>query len=73
VTVNGIRLRGTKPVAFDGEGRALASVRYRTRVLGADEVWVGSRAAPRSFDSRYFGPVALSDIIGIAELLWPTT
>jgi conjugative transfer signal peptidase TraF len=71
VTVNGIRLRGTSPLVSDGAGRRLASARFRTWVLAADEVWVGSRAAPSSFDSRYFGPVSLSNLMGIAKLVWP--
>jgi type IV secretory pathway protease TraF len=32
--------------------------------VGADEIWLFS-PHPRSFDSRYFGPIAVTEIRGI--------
>jgi type IV secretory pathway protease TraF len=40
------------------------------RRLGADEVFVLSTRIPNSFDSRYFGPVPASDVLGIYRPLW---
>ena len=40
------------------------------RRLQADEVFLLSTANPASFDSRYFGPVDASDVIGRAHRLW---
>ena len=40
------------------------------RVLAASEVFLLNRAAPGSFDGRYFGPVSVTSIIGKATPLW---
>lgn len=39
------------------------------RVLGADEFWM-TGTSPRSFDSRYWGPVRSEQMIGRAYVLW---
>lgn len=53
----------------DGLGRPLP--RWSgCRVLGAGEVFLFNRDAPGSFDSRYFGPVSVTSIIGKATPLW---
>lgn len=58
------------PVAsVDGAGRRLP--RWRGCVTLADgEVFVLSTWSPRSVDSRYFGPVRVSTIAGVARPLW---
>jgi len=40
------------------------------RILGADEVFVLSTRIPNSYDSRYYGPVSRSDVLGVYALLW---
>jgi conjugative transfer signal peptidase TraF len=35
------------------------------RRLGADELFVFSDRVPNSFDSRYFGPIARSSVVGV--------
>jgi conjugative transfer signal peptidase TraF len=40
------------------------------RVLGAGEYAAFSSRIPKSFDSRYFGPVRDSDLIGVFRPLW---
>lgn len=40
------------------------------RTLGRDEWLVLSRRIPNSFDSRYYGPVAKADVIGVYRPLW---
>jgi conjugative transfer signal peptidase TraF len=40
------------------------------RRLQAGEVFLLSVTNPSSFDSRYFGPVRATDVIGIAQPLW---
>jgi conjugative transfer signal peptidase TraF len=54
--------------AADGEGRALP--RWKAcRRLGADELFVFSARVPNSFDSRYFGPVSRSAVMGVFQPL----
>lgn len=53
----------------DGAGRQLP--RWSgCRVLGPGEVFLFNKAAPGSFDGRYFGPVSIASIIGKATPLW---
>jgi len=59
-----------------GEARALDS-RARPlpdwqgcRTVGADEIFVMNRRAPGSFDGRYFGPIARTQVIGRATPVW---
>ena len=40
------------------------------RPLAAGELFLLSDAKPASFDSRYFGPIAASAVLGIARPLW---
>jgi type IV secretory pathway protease TraF len=57
--------RDLAPIASrDGEGRALP--RWTAcRQLGPDELFVFSARVPNSFDSRYFGPVSRTAVMGV--------
>lgn len=55
----------------DRRSRPLSAWR-RCRVLQADEVFLLG-VHPASFDSRYFGPVPVADVLGIAHPLWLDT
>ena len=35
-----------------------------------NEVWLLSNYDPRSFDSRYFGPVPAANVLGVAHPVW---
>ena len=70
VTING-RIVGTI-ARIDRQGRALPHWRD-CRVLRRDEYFVFSNRIPNSFDSRYYGPVARSDVIGTFRPLWTET
>ena len=62
IAVNGKLLPHTAPLDHDSEGRTLAhwpSGRY-TAVPGT--LWVASSYNPRSYDSRYFGPIRESAV-----------
>ncbi len=56
-------------VAFDHQARPLPYWED-CRSLRADEVFLLMRDAPYSFDSRYFGPVQTSTVIGVLEAIW---
>jgi conjugative transfer signal peptidase TraF len=62
LVING---RDLAPIASrDGEGRALP--RWTAcRQLGPDELFVFSARVPNSFDSRYFGPVSRTAVMGV--------
>lgn len=53
----------------DSRGRKLP-VWQGCRVLAADEVFLMNRSAADSFDSRYFGPLLATSIVGRARALW---
>ena len=54
---------------LDGSGRRLTAW-PQCRRLRADELFLLSTTNPASFDSRYFGPVSASTVIGQARPLW---
>lgn len=53
----------------DGRGRSL-SAWLRCRRLAHGELFLLSSTHPASFDSRYFGPIRVSEVIGSAQPLW---
>ncbi|TGW04899.1 S26 family signal peptidase, partial [Mesorhizobium sp. M2D.F.Ca.ET.145.01.1.1] len=56
-------------LATDTQGRALPWW-SGCRALSQNEFFLLNREAPRSFDSRYFGPVPAKNIIGRLVPLW---
>lgn len=63
IWINGLRLANSRPLARDRAGREMPVQRPGHRVLGDGEYWVQSTRSPRSFDSRYYGPVRRSQIL----------
>jgi conjugative transfer signal peptidase TraF len=72
VRVNGVMLMGSRPVAVDTRGRRLVAVAGRW-VLPAGQIWIYGGGDRRSFDSRYFGPVAVDDVmtVMVPTVVWP--
>lgn len=68
VRVNGNLLDGSKPLLVYEDGRSVPHVHFGTYVLRADQMWLAS-PKPRSFDSRYFGPVPFSNVQAVARPL----
>jgi conjugative transfer signal peptidase TraF len=56
-------------LAEDRLGRPLRAWREDCAVLGSEDVFLVSNEIPESFDSRYFGPVRVRDVIGRAVFL----
>lgn len=53
----------------DGRGRPLTAW-SQCRRLTHGELFLLSNTNPASFDSRYFGPIRASDVIGSAQPIW---
>ncbi|MBV8401895.1 MAG: conjugative transfer signal peptidase TraF [Acetobacteraceae bacterium] len=70
VSVNREPIPGTKQLAHDTAGRPLQPADQGWYRVKDDEVWVLSGHDPRSFDSRYFGPIPVSNVRGIARPVW---
>lgn len=69
VFVNGHRLPNSQPRGRTGKGQRLNPAFGRFQVQPGT-VWLVSTYHPQSFDSRYFGPLAMSQVEGIAYPLW---
>ncbi len=70
VWINGVRL--DEPYVPDGAATRSEDPAFDTVDLGPDEVWVMGDNRLHSVDSRTFGPVRISEIIGRAWLrFWP--
>jgi conjugative transfer signal peptidase TraF len=62
ISVNGKLLPNTAPLPRDSKGRPLEAWAFGRYAVASGTVWVASSYHPRSFDSRYFGPVPTSAI-----------
>lgn len=70
VRIDGVPVADTLPA--DHLGRPLPAWQ-QCRHLRRGELFLLSTTNPASFDSRYFGPVAASAVIGVAHPLWLET
>jgi conjugative transfer signal peptidase TraF len=62
IAVNGRLLPNTAALRVDTYGRPLLPWPFGRYEVQPDTVWVASSHHPRSFDSRYFGPIPVSSI-----------
>lgn len=62
ISVNGKLLPNTAPLQRDSKGRSLEAWPFGRYAVASGTFWVASSYHPRSFDSRYFGPVPTSAI-----------
>nr|WP_240912376.1 S26 family signal peptidase [Pseudomonas aeruginosa] len=70
VRIDGVPVATALPA--DRLGRPLPSWRH-CRPLAEGELFLLSVTNPASFDSRYFGPVSTSAMIGVARPIWSET
>ncbi|HFZ2532428.1 TPA: S26 family signal peptidase [Pseudomonas aeruginosa] len=70
VRIDGVPVAAVLPA--DRIGRPLPSLPLCRR-LEPGELFLLSVTNPASFDSRYFGPVSASAVIGVARPIWPET
>jgi conjugative transfer signal peptidase TraF len=62
IVVNGQPMPNTATINRDSTGRQLHPFPPGTYRVQADQLWVISTFSPRSFDSRYFGPIPLRSV-----------
>ncbi|HYN19426.1 MAG TPA: S26 family signal peptidase, partial [Thermoanaerobaculia bacterium] len=67
VSINGQLLRGSAPLLRDRRGRTLFPTTFRGR-LQPSQIWVHA-PHPRSWDSRYHGPLPSSAIVSTLKPL----
>jgi conjugative transfer signal peptidase TraF len=70
VAINGHTMRNTAPLTRDSAGRPLPALPTGPYRVPPGQVWLLSGHDPRSFDSRYFGPVPAANIRGTARSVW---
>jgi len=68
VRINGFAIPESRPLLTDSRGRLLPQRRGRM-IVRPGEVFLLSTDHRRSFDSRYFGPVAVSDLVVVRNVL----
>ena len=64
IAVNGRAVAASRAVPYDTAGRPMPHVPFGRYRLAPGEVWLFSPCHPRSYDSRYFGPVAAAAVRG---------
>ena len=62
ISVNGQMLKNSAPIERDSKGQQLHTFAAGEYRVGPKELWVVSSFSPRSFDSRYFGPIPLKSV-----------
>ena len=67
VRIDGVAL--ATALKTDGQGRSLP-IWQQCRPLRDGELFLLGATNPASFDSRYFGPIAVSAVVGSAQPLW---
>lgn len=70
ITVNGVAVPNSRPVARDSRGRPITPAPFGTYVLQRRQVWLGSPYTNRSFDSRYYGPVPATMLLSVVRPVW---
>jgi conjugative transfer signal peptidase TraF len=67
---NGVSFPGSRCLSVDAAGRPLHSVPDGTYLALRGTLWVLSASSPRSWDSRYYGPVPASGVQAVLHPLW---
>jgi conjugative transfer signal peptidase TraF len=62
ISVNGQRLPHTATMDRDSSGQQIHPFPGGRYVVQSSQLWVVSSYSPRSFDSRYFGPIPLKSV-----------
>jgi conjugative transfer signal peptidase TraF len=75
ISRDGVRINGadpipnTAPLTVDGNGKPLRQQPPK-QVVGRSSLFVISEYSPWSYDSRYFGPIERTTVLGAANPVW---
>ena len=70
ISVNRIPLPNTAPKSLDTASRPLVAWAFGRYEVAPGTTWVASSYNPRSFDSRYFGPISETTIQNRLRPIW---
>jgi len=70
ISVNDIRVPNTAPKSLDAASRPLTAWPFGHYEVAPGTAWVASSYNPRSFDSRYFGPIRETSIKHRLRPIW---
>jgi len=70
IRVNGLLVPKTQPGSTDSAGQSLSAWPPGSYRVAAGTIWVASSYNSRSFDSRYFGPIRISDVKNRLRPFW---
>ena len=65
--VNAVPVPDSRTASEDSRGRPLPHHGWGEHRLGPDELWLFSLSHQNAYDSRYFGPVRMSDVISVLQ------
>lgn len=68
ISINGHKIPNSMPMTLDSKGRVLDWA--TDTILEVGQAWVMSDYSSRSFDSRYFGPIPMVNILGVMQPIW---
>jgi conjugative transfer signal peptidase TraF len=66
MAVNDVTVPNSKPMATDDLNRSMQWFPAGVYRVGPMQVWVVGASDPRSYDSRYYGPISIATIRGQA-------
>ena len=70
ISVNDSGIPNTAPLTRDSGGRAISHWPFGQYRVAPGTVWAVSSYNAKSFDSRYFGPVRITDIKHYLKPVW---
>lgn len=70
IAVDGEPIKNTAPLVRDSADRPLRPVPAGAYEVMPRQIWLLSGHDPRSFDSRYFGPVPAANVQDVARPVW---
>jgi conjugative transfer signal peptidase TraF len=73
VTINSRVIPNSAVMERDRHGRPLPHVPWGTITLQHEQVWLMSTQQPNSWDSRYYGPVQVANIVVVVRPVLVTT
>lgn len=70
IRVNGETVPHSATVPRDRRGRPLPHFPWGEHRLDSGEIWLFSPYQPNAYDSRYFGPVRMEQVISVLKPVW---